>query len=339
LILAALSGAVLLAAVLGLDSQRARLAPVVGVEYLACFDISGLPGSGPGSVAMWMGSVTLLMAAAISALIYTVRRHRLDDYHGRYRTWLWAAAVWAGLSLEATAGLHHFIGQTSARWFHWDPARGGAFACLAALAVVWIALGGRLLLEVYECRTAFLSLSAVYALWAASIVGYWELMPLPAGESAPRVIGGMILSGHVLLVMTLLWYAGHVLCEAEGLVDQVGKADEARTKRKASSAGAKQPTSAGTAVSARTGMSPSGSSVTAMQTATAGGDRNEVSASTFTAGKGAQRAMRIASSSKERDTYERDAREEDESLRIGRKLNRTERKKLRKEKDRMRRAA
>ena len=54
----------------------------------------------PGSLATWIASLELLAAAGIALLVYRVRRHRSDDYHGRYRVWLWATLCWFLLAAD-----------------------------------------------------------------------------------------------------------------------------------------------------------------------------------------------------------------------------------------------
>ena len=62
----------------------------------AAFDArAGMP------VQVWLAELALLAAAAIAGAIRLMRRHRRDDYKGRYRAWGWlawmlAAAAWAG---------------------------------------------------------------------------------------------------------------------------------------------------------------------------------------------------------------------------------------------------
>src|SRR5262249_10569986 len=51
----------------------------------------------------WYASFLMALAAGLSLLIYSLRRHRVDDYHGRYRIWLWAALVCMLLSIEQAA--------------------------------------------------------------------------------------------------------------------------------------------------------------------------------------------------------------------------------------------
>ncbi|NQT39847.1 MAG: hypothetical protein HQ581_20300, partial [Planctomycetes bacterium] len=93
------------------------LAIVVGLETLywwmplladrttdgrvAAFDLDG-----EGSLAVWFSSTTLLLAGCASVIVYSVRRYRIDDYQGRYRIWIWAAACCLLLSIDETASLH-----------------------------------------------------------------------------------------------------------------------------------------------------------------------------------------------------------------------------------------
>src|SRR6185436_5503701 len=46
-----------------------------------------------GSVGAWYGACLLAIGAAASLVILSVRCHRVDDYSGRYRVWMWAAAA------------------------------------------------------------------------------------------------------------------------------------------------------------------------------------------------------------------------------------------------------
>jgi len=53
------------------------------------------------SLPVWLGELALLIAAAIAGAVRLMRRHRRDDYKGRFRAWGWlawmlAAAAWAG---------------------------------------------------------------------------------------------------------------------------------------------------------------------------------------------------------------------------------------------------
>src|SRR5690349_4352153 len=41
-----------------------------------------------GAVA-WTSAVAMLLAAMVARLMFNLRRHRVDDYAGRYRVWRW----------------------------------------------------------------------------------------------------------------------------------------------------------------------------------------------------------------------------------------------------------
>ena len=56
-----------------------------------------------GSFAAWFSSAWLSITALISVLVFSLRRHRVDDYRGRYRIWIWAALAWMALAVNQTA--------------------------------------------------------------------------------------------------------------------------------------------------------------------------------------------------------------------------------------------
>ena len=77
---------------------------LVGLEFAYAWMVQRVAGGGTlvaaldlaakGSLACWFSSLMLLAASVAALLVYAVRRHRTDDYQGRYRIWLWAAACW-----------------------------------------------------------------------------------------------------------------------------------------------------------------------------------------------------------------------------------------------------
>ena len=87
---------------LRLDAPTDRgLGPSAAGGRIAAFELGG-----KGSLAAWFSSLALLAASLVAVLVYTVRRHRMDDYHGRYRVWLWAALCWFLMATDAAASLH-----------------------------------------------------------------------------------------------------------------------------------------------------------------------------------------------------------------------------------------
>ncbi len=179
-----------------------------------------------GSLATWCSSTMLAAAGLTAIIIYTIRRHKRDDYHGRYRVWLWAAVCWIVMSMDATAGVRYGLG--------------GALAALAGTplfgdgAIWWIAgygffvggIGTRLAVDMRSCRlsTATLVLSAVgYAFGAVLRLGMltgWTV------ESRIAAIQGAMLSANLLVLMAMLVHARHVLLDAQGRLPRRRREEE-----------------------------------------------------------------------------------------------------------------
>ena len=86
----------------GLEAAYAWMCPRAAAAgaNLAALDIAA-----KGSLACWFSSLLLLAAAVMAVFVYAVRRHRTDDYQGRYRVWLWAAAGWLLMATDQAASL------------------------------------------------------------------------------------------------------------------------------------------------------------------------------------------------------------------------------------------
>ena len=65
--------------------------------------------AGPGNLASWCMSVMLLILSLGAVFVYLLRRHKADDYKGRYRLWLYLAAFSGFLSFEVATGGHQIL--------------------------------------------------------------------------------------------------------------------------------------------------------------------------------------------------------------------------------------
>ena len=117
----------------GLYAWMPRLAAMTHDGRIAAFDLDG-----EGSLAMWFSSATLALASMVSLIVYYVRRHRLDDYHGRYRIWLWASAVWFLMSIDEGGSLHEgfkeMMTAVTGRRVFGDGSRSGGSAAVSGRA-------------------------------------------------------------------------------------------------------------------------------------------------------------------------------------------------------------
>ncbi len=68
------------------------------------FDVSGT-----GNIASWCMSVMLLLLSVGAVLVYLLRRHKADDYRGRYRLWLYLAGFAGFLSFDVATGAHQIL--------------------------------------------------------------------------------------------------------------------------------------------------------------------------------------------------------------------------------------
>src|SRR6478736_5329474 len=137
-----------------------------GMNSSAAFDLTAR-----GNLTEWLAAVVLFMASGFCVLTYSIRRHRIDDYRGRYRVWIGAELAWVALSANSVTGLHVVLSDVLTRATGWSALREGAawWIALAGLPLAWIFV--RVLLDIRECRigAALLAGSAVcYGLSAAS---------------------------------------------------------------------------------------------------------------------------------------------------------------------------
>jgi hypothetical protein len=213
LILLGLTG---LAAIEAIHIHAVTLPLTDGGAHLAALDVRQR-----GSLAAWYSSALLATAAAIALVIFGVRSHRVDDYRGRYRIWLWAAAALLWLSLDAATGVHEALGLAVSLL-------AGKQLLTATLAagctVTWFVLYGlifgtlwiRLAIEVWSSLLSFaaLSLAAVMYLFG----GLLRLEVLSAGSPlvAPVVGSTVMLLAHLSLVTAVFLYGRHVYLDARG---------------------------------------------------------------------------------------------------------------------------
>ena len=92
----------------GLEALYGHVA--LGYTSLRIDQVPAVDLAAPGSVADWFSSCLLLAAAGLGILTYLIRRHRVDDYRGRYRMWYWMVPLLVIASLDQVSDL-----QTSLR--------------------------------------------------------------------------------------------------------------------------------------------------------------------------------------------------------------------------------
>jgi hypothetical protein len=276
-----------------------------GMVNSAAFDLSAR-----GNVTEWLASVVFFMASGFCVLTYSIRRHRIDDFRGRYRVWIGAALAGLVLSANSVTGLHQVLSEVLTRATGWSALRDGAawWMVLAGLPLAWIFV--RVLLDIRECRIAAALLAGVATCYGISAVSFFEYGPVVEARVRPIITASTLLLGHWLLFTAVVANARFVVLDAQGLVPVRRRAKAKRSESAAAKVAVSKPVlSTATSGSAKPMVSISRETLQPVKTPA---DSNHwVDGSRF-----------------ERERYEAD---DDEGSSDGeRKLSKSDRKKLRK---------
>lgn len=198
----------------GIELLYARLFVQLPEQFQASLAVLDLTGR--GNVATWFAGLTLFIGALTSQLVYLIRRHRLDDYRGRYRIWQWATACFLVGSFDAATSAHAIIQpamiQLTGKTLLGD---GSVWVTL----IVGLAVAGcliRLVFEINGSRIATAFLSFAGGAYIASLVVTFH--PALSAVELTRVIAASatVLAGHFCLVYSVALYGRHVYQEAQG---------------------------------------------------------------------------------------------------------------------------
>jgi len=209
-----------IAAIQAIHVQIATLKPSPTLASLAALDARHR-----GSLDDWYASAMLTAGAALAALIFGIRSHRVDDYRGRYRVWLTAGAALLWLSLDAATGIHKAVGMALyylVKRGPWDQipaealAAGCTYAWLIVYAIVFGVLGLRLALEIWPSRLSSLALVCAGALYVTTALLELNLLHAPATLPAGAANSTAILLAHFSLLTAIAFFARHVLLDAGG---------------------------------------------------------------------------------------------------------------------------
>lgn len=204
-----------LAVVAGLEtlyawSSTPTLNQITTDGTVAAFDLDG-----EGSLAVWFSSVVLMLAASVAVLVYTIRRHKADDYRGYYRIWLWAAWCWLLMSIDETSSLHEgFMGMMTyltGTSLYGD----GSVWWMIPYFFLLGAVGSRLFLDMRPCRLSRGALLVAAGCYAGA-VGTQVL-----GDGLTRAVmleEGAEMVGNLFLLLAMGLHARYVILEAEGLL-------------------------------------------------------------------------------------------------------------------------
>jgi hypothetical protein len=212
----------------------ASLAAIAGLEVLYSWTLAdGLAERGTdlksallplldlgaaGSLAAWFSSLVLLAASVAAVLVYTVRRHRMDDYRGRYRIWLWGAICWFVLATAAATNLQDALREAMGILAGTPLMGDGTIWWIMPAFFMVGAVGLRLAVDMWPCRSSIASLAAAGLSYLAAVaIRLGWVAPGDAAAGLMSCVGAAML-GHVLMLLAMGLHARHVLLDAKGLL-------------------------------------------------------------------------------------------------------------------------
>ncbi len=307
----------LLVAGLGATSGLAALDYFAAAIGQACCvrSVDALGLTAPGSLASWVSAVVLLIASAASLIIYAIRRHRIDDFRGRYRVWLGASIACLAMSANSVTGLHQTFADVATHLTGWSALRDGAvwWLLVPGLPIAWILIRG--LFDMRECRFGAALLSAGLLSYAVAVAAYLGLAPIADLQIRSLTAGTALLAGHWFVLASVASYARFVVLDAQGLIAIPRRTVAKKVEKSASKTAARLSTDLPAVKATPSVLSAGGYSRSSIQPA-----KTPADSSRWVDGSRPVRDHR----------YDSDEDDEDDSADGGRKLSKADRKKLRK---------
>ncbi len=202
----------IVAGLVWLDLWAAKCASETGLQ------LEALRLKGPQSLAGWLRGMVLGAAALAALVVYTVRRHRKDDYQGRYRVWIWAALGWLILAADGATALHRAVRELMVHWTGTPLWGDGSIWWLAPGALLLAAVGSRLLVDMLPDRLSTAALVGAGFCAAAALAEPWDTIPLGDPRLGALIPHTAAMTAAVLLFWSMLAHARYVMLEAQGLI-------------------------------------------------------------------------------------------------------------------------
>jgi hypothetical protein len=226
----------------------ATLADALSAEELAVVSFQGVR-----NLSHWFASTVLSLATLSAAFIYSIRRHRVDDYHGRYRIWIWTALACLLASLDETTDVGRLAHGACRRAADLSGI-GESRLWAISLAIVCGVLAVRLVIEVRHSGLALVALVLATASYLLGITVDADWLPLDPDMPKLPLVRGLALAGYVLLLTALLSYARDVSLEISGVTPAPKRRKTKRSAETEATAPVSKP-----ALHLRTDLEPTGS--------------------------------------------------------------------------------
>jgi hypothetical protein len=193
------------------------------------------------SLGGWLAQISLVIATATALIVRLMRRHRRDDYGGRYRAWGWLAGLFTVTACAGQVPLGELLSASlsDATGITLGPNGMGWWVLLAGL--LYGAVGLWAVLPLHERAATGVWLSLCLSAWASAAACDWagQSRELPGRDILPIIGNVCWMAGGVLAAIAMLAAARSVLREVRGLPGRAARdrastaATPAQTTRKA----------------------------------------------------------------------------------------------------------
>ncbi|MCG8450871.1 MAG: hypothetical protein MI725_14995 [Pirellulales bacterium] len=167
----------------------------------------------------WTSATMLLAVACYARLIYSLRRHRVDDYRGRYRVWRFAVWTAVALSINAVMGLHEPVARILGHITQWSllPAHAGWWLVPTALLGGWLLV--KLTLDARECRMVLLAYGFTMGCFGVAMAGSAGWSPAWQADFPGVLERTLPFAANLFLLIGTLLYARYVVLDVQGLIE------------------------------------------------------------------------------------------------------------------------
>lgn len=206
----------------GLLAVAGLLALHVWMPRMAAWAPSGQPVAfdldNPQGLARWFSSLVLACASLGAVTVYSVRRHKLDDYHGHYHVWLWAALCWLYMSAEQTTCLRQTLADVLIVLTGTPLVGDGAVWWIILYGFLIGGVAARLLVDMRGCLVSSAALVGAAVCYGAALLAHLRMLDGFYSGDPLLLRHGAVLMGNYLILMAMLLHGRHVLLDALGLL-------------------------------------------------------------------------------------------------------------------------
>lgn len=207
------AGLVAVAGLLALHAWAPRMAAWTPSGRLVAFDLDN-----PQGLARWFSALVLACAALAAVTVYSIRRYKLDDYHGHYHVWLWAALCWLYLSAEQTTCLRQTLADVLIVLTGTALVGDGSVWWMILYGFLIGGVAARLLVDMRGCLFSSLALVSAAVCYAVVLLSEFRLLDGVYSGNPVVLRHGAVLAGNYLILMAMLLHGRHVLFDALGLL-------------------------------------------------------------------------------------------------------------------------